>query len=208
MVAITSAGDFARDAESGRHAAAAWGIPVLIGIALISTGTLAILSSYVAGYATMVLLGIFLLVAGTAEIAASFAVVRQRGFWLTFLAGVLSVAVGVVLVAFPNRGLAATTLMIGAFFTGMGLFRVITAMVDRYPHWHWDVGYGVVASLLGITVLSTWPISALWVVGTLIGIELVLRGGAWLGAAMAIRRSLHGHEEEDHRPRRGGLQPA
>ena len=69
-------------------------------------------------------------------------------------------------------------------------FRIVTSVVDRYAHWRWDLAYGVVTAMLGGYVLTTWPASALWLVGTLIGVELLMRGGAWIGAGVEIRQAI------------------
>ena len=113
-----------------------------------------------------------------------------------FFTGVISIVflgtllvVGGLLVWQPIAGLAAVGALIGAYYLASGLFHAITAVIDRYEHWGWDLVYGALATLLGVYVLATWPISSLWLVGTLVGIELVLRGIAWIGAGVTLRRT-------------------
>lgn len=179
-----------RGAPAGRRVAMTWGIPAVIGITLAVLGVVAMLTAPIAGVATMMVLGVLLAATGIVEIVGAIRGAHQRRFWLTFLGGVLSLAAGVLVIAYPMRSLASTTLMLASFFVVAGLFRVITSMIDRYRDWVWDLGYGVLVALLGTWALSTWPISSLVVIGMLVGAELLVRGGAWLGAAIALRRAL------------------
>jgi uncharacterized membrane protein HdeD (DUF308 family) len=166
-----------------------WVLPVLLGVVLVVAGAIALLSSGVAGVAAMVVLGALLVTSGAFEIVAAFEGARERGFWLTFLAGVLSVATGVMMIVSPLSSLAAVTLLVGGFFVAVGVLRAVTSIVERYAHWGWDFAYGVLSALLGAYVLAAWPASTVWVIGTLVGVELVFRGAAWLGAGMAMHRA-------------------
>jgi uncharacterized membrane protein HdeD (DUF308 family) len=177
----------ARSYETGRVNALRWGIVAGIGILLIVLGILAIGAAFTAGVVSIVFLGSLLVVGGIGEIIGAFRL-RERGLAVPFLAGLLSAIVGALLALQPIAGLAAAGALIGAYYLASGLFRGITSVIDRYPHWGWDFFYGIVAIVLGGYVLGTWPISSLWLVGTLVGIELVVRGAAWMGAGFALRK--------------------
>jgi uncharacterized membrane protein HdeD (DUF308 family) len=187
-MATTTLDDIHPEREASRLASI-WWAPMLLGAELLITGVLALFARPIAGLAAMVMLGVLLVIAGGAEIVAPFRGARHRRVWLTALAGVLSVAAGVAVIAYPASSLAASTLVLGAFFVVAGLFRIITSVLDRYAHWGWDLAYGVLAASLGAWVLSTWPISSLWVIGTVVGVELIFRGVAWLGIGAAMRRA-------------------
>ena len=47
----------------------------------------------------------------------------------------------------------------------------------------------MVAVLLGVLVWREWPETALWVIGTFVGIELVFDGCTWVMLALALRNS-------------------
>ena len=162
-----------------------------VGALLILMGVFAIGSAFFAGLATILVIGVLLVAAGIAEIIEAFQTRHRGGFWTTFLAGVLSAAVGGLLIARPVAGLAATTVLLGALFVALGLFRIATSAARRYEHWGWDLAYGIVVLALGGFVLLGWPVSALWLLGTLVGVELISRGIAWLGVGMALRSVTH-----------------
>lgn len=185
------------EAARGRATAGVWGWPLVFSLAIVALGILALISTGVASLATVLFLGILLMVAGVAEIVLG---VRRRrstsrrrargGFLLPFLNGLLSLVIGFCFLRWPIFGLAAATILLGAYFLASGLFRGLTSLIDRYPHWGWDFFDGVVCLILGIIVIGSFPISAFWVLGFLVGIELIVRGGTLLGASLALRRVL------------------
>ena len=53
------------------------------------------------------------------------------------------------------------------------------AVILRPPSWGWLHLSGIVTFLLGIFVWGQWPESALWVIGTLVAIDMIFNG-VWL----------------------------
>jgi len=49
------------------------------------------------------------------------------------------------------------------------------------------LAYGIIAVLLGAYVVASWPISSLWVLGTVVGVEIVMRGFALVAASWLMR---------------------
>jgi len=78
-------------------------------------------------------------------------------------------------------------LLLGAFFVVGGVFRIIGASILRFRNWGWVVFNGGVTLLLGVIVLASWPISGLWVIGLLVGVEMVINGWSWMLFAWATR---------------------
>lgn len=175
---------------SGRATAAAWGVPFVMGLLLTLLGVVALGAATVTGLASIVLYGLLLLASGVLEIVYAFRVRREGNFLLYFLAGVLSVIVGGLFLAQPGVGLASVTLLLAGFFFANGFFRGLTSVLDRYSNWGWDLLYGVVSVALGVVIFAQWPISALWVVGTLVGVEIIVRGVSLIAASLAARRVL------------------
>jgi uncharacterized membrane protein HdeD (DUF308 family) len=52
----------------------------------------------------------------------------------------------------------------------------------------WLLVDGVITLVLAVLIWSTWPSSALWVVGTLVGISMFFSGITRLILSMAVRR--------------------
>jgi len=54
----------------------------------------------------------------------------------------------------------------------------------------WILVDGIVTLILGILVWRQWPSSSLWLIGTLVGISMIMTGMTRLMIGMAARRAL------------------
>src|SRR5512140_478069 len=160
-----------------------WGVAMTIGILLIILGAAALSASVLTSVVTVLYLGILLIVVGGLEIISAFRAHRNRQFLVYFLAGVLSIVVGGLFLDRPLASLASLTLLVAGFLFASGLFRGVHAVVDRYPRWGWDLAYAFVAVILGAYMAAQWPVSALWVIGTIVGIEIIARGVTLVAAS-------------------------
>ncbi len=165
-----------------------WGRLLALGIVQIIAGTLAVSFTFRATLASVVTLGVLLLIAGGAQMAAALLARDWDGFLLFLLLAILYVVAGVL--TLQNRLLAAEglTLMLAALFLVVGLFRIAVALVDHVPSWGWLLFNGLVTVLLGLAIWQQWPESGLWVVGMLVGIELIVNGVTWSVLAVGARK--------------------
>ena len=109
-------------------------------------------------------------------------------FLLQLLVGILYVMAGLAIRDSPLEAKGFLTLFIAAFFILVGTFRVVVSLVERFPQWGWALLNGVVTLIAGIIIYDAFPTSALWVIGLLVGIELILNGWTWVMLAMSIRQ--------------------
>lgn len=176
--------------EDPRRMAATWGVPFFLGLLLVAMGVFCLIVATLTSLASILVLGSLLVVAGILEVIHGFRRRKGGAFFLFLLGGLLSVVVGVMMVLQPLVGLVAVTLLLAGYFLASGLFRGFTSVMDRYPGWGWDCFYGVVSVVLGVLLFTQLPTASLWLVGTLVGVELFARGIALMGAAMALRKLL------------------
>ena len=169
-----------------------WGIPMTMGILLIVGGTFALFASVLTSIVSVIYLGVLLLIVGVLEIVSAFRARHTGPFVVYFLAGLLSLVVGALFLYRPLASLASLTLLIAGYLFASGLFRGITSIVDRYPRWGWDLAYAVVALALGVYVAAQWPLSSLWVLGTVVAVEIMARGIALVAASWVLRDLRHG----------------
>ncbi len=178
-------------AVSPRVNSAAWGGPFILGLLTMLLGIVALGAAFFTSLVSAILFGALLGGAGVMEIISAFRERKSGGpFWLYLLGGILSVVVGLFILVYPAAGLGAMTLLLAGYFFASGLFHAITSVMDRYPRWGWDFFYGAVSIFLGILVMRQWPISAVWLVGTLVGIGIFFRGVALMAGALTVRRVL------------------
>ena len=165
-----------------------WGWFLALGIAFIVLGNVALAVPWLATLTSVLLYGWLVFLGGVFEVGATFWTRGWRGILLHLLGGILSMVVGALIVAHPGVGALALTLLLATLFLVGGLFRIGAAVVLRFPSWGWAAVSGVVTAALGVLVWSGWPMSALWLIGTCVGVELLLRGWAWVMFAFAARR--------------------
>ncbi|MFP2912661.1 HdeD family acid-resistance protein [Pyxidicoccus sp. 3LFB2] len=180
-----------RPGNSPRVTSAVWGGLFVIGLLMTVLGFVALGTAFLTSLVTVIYFGALLAMMGIAEAVSAFRVRRTGGpFWLYLLSGILSTVVGLFVLVYPRAGLAALTLMLAGYFFVSGLFHAITAVIDRYARWGWDLFYGAVSILLGGVVMSEWPVSAVWLVGTFVGIGILFRGVALMAGSLTLRRAM------------------
>lgn len=106
------------------------------------------------------------------------------------LEGLIPCAAGLFLIFQLGIQMRALAIAVGVFFVINGAFRLLFSVIDRYPRWSWDAGYGVLAVVLGVYLLFNPAQVSSSLLAALIGIELILRAVAIGGRDMALRRSL------------------
>jgi uncharacterized membrane protein HdeD (DUF308 family) len=86
------------------------------------------------------------------------------------------------------------TIVIAVSFIVLGVFRSIGALVLRFPQWGWALLNGVITLLAGILIYRQLPFDALWIIGLLVGLEMLFNGWTWIMLALVLRRIHKGTE--------------
>ena len=172
---------------------------MILGIALVVLGTIALGSVVIASLAAAVVIGALLLVAGIGEAIGAFWCRGWSGFFLHLLSGVLSIVVGLLFLRAPGEALLALTLLVACFLMVGGVFKIVAALSYRFASWGWSLASGIIDLLLGVLIWWEWPALALWVIGLFVGISLVFRGFNWIALGLALRacRSRRRHDRRD-----------
>lgn len=160
---------------------------VILGVALVVLGFVALGSVVIASVATAVTLGVLIMLGGAGETVGAFWCRGWSGFFLHLLSGVLSVVIGMLFVRAPVDALLALTLLLTCFLLVGGVFKIVSALNYRFGAWVWSLAGGVVDVVLGVMIWQEWPASALWVIGLFVGINLVFRGVNWIALGMGLR---------------------
>lgn len=166
--------------ELDRGLNSALGFAIALGIALIILGAIAIARPFFATVAATLFLGIILLVTGIVQIVHSFQTNIRGNFWLKFLAGIVYSLGGLLIMFNPLPSLIALTLVIGITILVSSIFQVILAFELRpAKHWDWVLLSGIFGIILGILIWHQWPENSPWVIGLLLGINLMF-DGLWM----------------------------
>lgn len=159
-----------------------------IGITLVIVGVLSILAPAVAGSAVVMIIGILVLVVGAVQIMYGLGQTSTARKALPLTLGGLTAAAGIALIARPYIGLGILSLMMAFFFLACGVWKMLVAIQSRAAAgWIWMFASGTISLALGYMIWSQWPVSGLWAIGILIGVEFVLTGAAMLAIAATLR---------------------
>jgi uncharacterized membrane protein HdeD (DUF308 family) len=170
-----------------RHLKSDWWWLFLFGVLLTVCGAVAIVFPAITSVAAMVILGVVLMVAGIANIITSFWAGKWSGVLVQMFVGVLYLVVGLLIRETPVQSAITMTMFVAAFFIVAGGFRVLAALVVRFPYWGWALLNGTITLLLGVIICRHFPQDRFWVVGLLIGLEMLFSGWTWIMLSLAVR---------------------
>ena len=87
-----------------------------------------------------------------------------------------------------GAGLLALTLLLLVYFMVEGISKVIFSLTIRpFPNWGWVLVSGIVGILLSLYLLASFPVTAIWLLGVLLGIQLICEGAALGYLAWQVR---------------------
>lgn len=165
-----------------------WGWFVALGIALIALGVVAWLDVAAVTIAGTIFIGACLVVGGGLQIIHAFMTKGWRGFLLSLFCGVLYLVGGLLIMNEPVQGALLLTLLVVAALVVSGVVRIVLALRQRdMPGWGLILLSGIVSLVVGYLLYASLPWSGLWVVGTLIAVELLVQGASWLYFGLALR---------------------
>ena len=170
------------------HLHGKWGAVVAFGLLLILLGAAALVFTLASTVATVVVNGVFFVVAGAAEIGIGARTQRWSRFFLWIVGGALYLMVGIVCILNPGLARVALTLALGAGLIAAGAVRGYLALQLPTGRQRGMVALAAaVTFLLGLIVLMHWPWDSVYVLGTLLGVDLLFHGVGWVAFGMGLR---------------------
>ena len=155
---------------------------VLLGVVLVVMGAFVLGDVVLAGVVSVLFLGWTLLIGGAIGVGLALLWIGRGGFWVGMISASLSLVAGLVFVRNPGVALLALSLVVGALLMVGGVLRIVAAV--QVPEQRLIlIVTGVLSLVLGLMMLNNWPVSALWLLGTLLGVVLVVAGRPHRAAA-------------------------
>jgi uncharacterized membrane protein HdeD (DUF308 family) len=162
-----------------------WKLFLAEGIFFIILGSTAIIIPHVFTVGITLLLGWLLLAGGIFQIARAVSMFNMPGFGLWLFIGLLQVVIGYFLVAEPSEGEMTLTLLLTVLFAMEGMVKIYLAFMMRpLARWGGVLFSGITSLLLAIVVWIGWPGSASWVLGLLLGINMIFLGWSLLNISL------------------------
>jgi len=161
---------------------------VALGVVTVIAGVLSVGSPLASGLAVAFIIGIAMTIGGVARTIAAFSAGSFGQGTLAFIGGILTFVAGLIVVARPGIGLATLTLMLGGYLLVDGMSGAVLAFQVRPEKgWGWMLFSAAMGVVLGFLLLSDWPLSGQWAIGTLVGINLIFSGFSIISVGSAAR---------------------
>lgn len=89
----------------------------------------------------------------------------------------------------PGEAVVTLTLLLIVFFMVEGFAKLIFSLTIRpLPNWGWVLASGIIGILLSLYLLTNLTTTAVWLLGVLLGIQLICEGVALSSLAWQVRR--------------------
>lgn len=164
-----------------------WGWFVALGVALTALGIAALIYVGFTTLAAVLVVGWLFLIGGILEIAHAIARQGWQGFWLDLISGILTGVAGLFILLRPVEGATILTMLLGILFLIGGIFRLGVGIAAKNPYRGWFILQGVVSLALALMILTEWPVSAAWVIGTFVAIDLLITGLRMISFGLAVK---------------------
>ncbi|MGA7684468.1 MAG: DUF308 domain-containing protein [Terriglobales bacterium] len=168
------------------------GTSILWAILLIAFGFLAIALPFATSWGVVVVIAWLIVFSGGFQFIHAFQSKGVGSIVWKLMVAVLYLIVGLYFLVNPLLGVAAFTFALAIFFVAEGLIDLLAYFQNRSARGStWILFDGIVTLILGLMVWRQWPSSSMWVIGTLVGISMILTGTTRLMLSLAARRLEH-----------------
>jgi len=176
-----AAWDSAPGTSTGQPTRPSAGIRVLLGAVMILAGAAVLADVAFASPVSPTFIGAAAILVGAFEIGHAIATRGWAGFAWQMILGLVYIGLGLLLVGTIGSESRLLPYGLGLLLMLSGIVRILFGL----GHWR-EVGWLMLSSgafgvLAGFLILMDFPKASLWVLGLLLGIDLISHGLAWLG---------------------------
>lgn len=180
-----------------QHLRDQWWWFLILGILLMVSGIISLVYPLASSVAAVMVLGISLLVSGVATIVTAFWAGRWSALLLQLLIGIFYAVVGFIIMDTPLKSTVSLTLVIAVMFIVIGIMRSVASLVIRFPQWGWSLLSGALTMLVGVVIYKNLPETAMWAIGTMVGVQLLFDGWYWIMLSSVVRQLPAGHARSE-----------
>ncbi len=157
------------------------------GILFAILGFIAIAIPGISTLSAELFIGWFILFGGLIQTYRTFKARNESGFWGSLIISLLYIIFGVLLLIYPVAGVISLTLLMMFFFLFEGIAKIIMGFQLRpLRRWGWFILNGVFSLIMAAIIWAGWPGTAFWVLGLLVGINLLFFGLSLAFLALGI----------------------
>jgi uncharacterized membrane protein HdeD (DUF308 family) len=166
-----------------------WGWLLGFGVLSVILGTVGLgMTPYLTKFG-VTFFGVLLAMGGAFQLFDAFTCRGWKGAVINVLIGLIYLGAGLIIAIDPLRAAVVLTFLLGGVVVVVGILRIGMALQHKgTAGWVWALFGGVISILLGVLVLSRWPVSGTWVIGLVIAVELIVNGWTYILVGLAARR--------------------
>lgn len=163
---------------------------IIEGVLFTLLGIVAVALPGVSTLSIELFIGWLLVFAGVFQLYRTVKAGRQSsGFFALLATSILYVIFGILLVLFPVAGIFSLTILLTLFFIAEGIAKIALGIQLRPTRlWGWFILNGVLALGMAFIIWAGWPGTAYWVLGLLVGINMIFFGISLIFLGMGTPR--------------------
>jgi uncharacterized membrane protein HdeD (DUF308 family) len=160
-------------------------------VVMIILGFVAIIMPIATGIGISILVGWAMVLGGFSYLAYAFAAQGAGSFIWRMLVGAFYIVGGGYLAFHPGLTLASLTLLVAAIFLVEGITEIVTFFqFSSIPGSGWTLFDGIVTIFLAYMIWRPWPVSSVWAIGTLVGVNLIFSGFTRLMYSVGAKKAI------------------
>ncbi|MBC7204378.1 MAG: HdeD family acid-resistance protein [Pusillimonas sp.] len=172
-----------------------WGWFVALGAIMVVLGLVALAHVVAATLVSVLFIAVLMIIGGIGQLIHAWRLKQMSGFVFWTIGGVLYLGAGVLALFRPEAGASLLTLLFGATLIGSGALRLWIWFNNRAQQgWQWLALSGAVTLLVGLLIAFGWPGNSVWVLGLILGIDLLIQGWTLLFIGLALRSRQSGNQ--------------
>lgn len=146
-------------------------------LVFIVLGIIAIVIPSVFTFSIEFLIGILFVIGGAVQLTRSFQAHGSAEITATVISGLFYAGIGILFLIFPLVGVLSLTMLLAILFLIQGIIQIFLGLSFReLKNWVWWLFSGLISIALASIIFAEWPMSAIWFIGILVGINLLFYG--------------------------------
>ena len=168
------------------------GWSLFMGLLTAAIGVVMIIYPLATATVSTVFFGWALIITGGAQAVFAFSSDTAGSFFLKLLLGILYGIAGIALVAFPPAGVLSLTWVLAVMLLANAIIEMVLAFeLPAGAGRGWFVASSIASALLGIMIIAEWPFSAVWTIGTLLGVAVLFNGISRIAISAGVLKGVH-----------------
>jgi uncharacterized membrane protein HdeD (DUF308 family) len=165
-----------------------WGWVLAAGLALVVIGIIALNWPVSSTVGLTFALSVVLMASGMVHAIDAVQMRHKGGNAWRILHTVVAFAAGILMLRYPGAGMVGVAIAMTLYFFVSSAAKTQLALSLRPVRgWGWIMASAVCSAILGVYILATLPLAALWIPGFILGIDLIVYGASLVGISLDLK---------------------